>query len=593
VEGATPAVTATGWLQLVVLVAALTALTPLLGGYMSKVYQGEHIALGGVLGPAERLLYRALGVDSRQQQRWTQYARSLLLFSAANWLLLYVILRTQGVQPLDPQGFTHSGPWDLSFNTASSFVSNTSWQYYAGETTLTDFAQMAAITVASFTSMAAGMAVAAALIRGLAGRGTDRLGNFWVDIVRSLLYIVLPLAVLTSLLLVAAGVPQTVSHYLTVHGVTGLTQSVAIGPVASQEAIKLMSGDGGGFFNVNSAHPFENPTGISNLVEMLLMLLVPAAFTATFGRMTHRSRQGWALYAAMLVMFVAGSAAMYAAEAHATPAQRAAGLHTQVRTGSSGGNLEGKEQRFGVAGSALFVASGTASGDGAVNSAVESFSGLGGGLAMANMMTGEVVFGGPGAGLYGMISLVVLAVFVAGLMVGRTPEYLGKQIQAREVKLAILGTLFVPLLVLVGAALAVATPVGRESMTAHGPQGFGESVYAYLSQAQNNGSAMAGYSGFVQPAPGNIGAHGIIYADLAGGIVMLLGRFVPILAMLALAGSLAPRRVAPFGLGTLRTDTPTFVIYLIGFTVIVAVLTFLTSLVLAPFAQALSSHLLA
>src|ERR1035441_1242484 len=310
-------------------------------------------------------------------------------------------------------------------------------------------------------------------------------------------------AVLASILLVATGVPQTLEHYLSAHGPTGLAQTIAIGPVASQEAIKLMSGDGGGFFNANSAHPFENPTGLSNFVEILLMLLIPAAFTATFGRMVGRRRQGWALYAAMLVMFLGGTAVLYAAEAHGTPAQHAAGLHTAVISGSTGGNMEGKEQRFGIAGSALFVSAGTASGDGAVNSGVESYSGLAAGVAMANMMTGEVIFGGPGSGLYGMLLLVVLGVFLAGLMVGRTPEYLGKQIQAREVKLASLGTLFVPLLLLVFAALAIAMPAGRQSMFAHGPQGLAETVYAYLSQAQNNGSAFAGYTGFIQPLAGN------------------------------------------------------------------------------------------
>jgi K+-transporting ATPase ATPase A chain len=585
-------VTVTGWIQIGILVAVLTLLTPLLGGYMARVYQGERIGLAYVLGPLERVLYRIVRVDAEDEQRWVQYAGSLLLFSAASWLALYVILRTQWLHPFNPQGFVHSGPWDLSFNTASSFVSNTSWQYYAGETTLSDFSQMAGITVASFTSMATGMAVAAAVIRGLARRSTDRLGNFWVDLIRSLLYVALPLAAVASIVLVATGVPQTLEHYLSAHGPTGLAQTIAIGPVASQEAIKLLSGDGGGFFNVNSAHPFENPTGVSNLIEMLLMLLVPAAFTATFGRIVGHRRQGWALYAAMLTMFIGGTAVIYAAEAHGTPAQHAAGLRTQVVAGSAGGNMEGKEQRFGPAGSALFVASGTASGDGGVNSGVESYTGLGLSVAMANMMTGEVIFGGPGAGLYGMISLVILAVFVAGLMVGRTPEYLGKQIRAREVKLATIGTLFVPLLVLVAAAIAVAAPVGRESMTAHGPQGLAESVYAYLSQAQNNGSAMAGYAGFIQPVAGNVGSHGIAFADLAGGVVMTFGRFVPILALLALAGSLGPRRVAPAGLGTLRTDTPTFVIFLVGFVAIVAVLTFLTVLALAPFAQALSSRLL-
>jgi len=585
-------VTLAGWIQMIALVAVLTGLTPLVGSYIARVYQGERVVLTGVLAPVERITHRVLRVTAEVEQDWKEYARSLVLFSAASWLILYVILRTQAIHPFNPQGFTHSGPWDLSFNTASSFVSNTSWQYYAGETTLSDFSQMAGITVASFTSMAVGMAAAAAMIRGLARRGTNRLGNFWADLIRTLLYVLIPLAVVASLVLVACGVPQTLEHYLGARGPTGLAQTIAIGPVASQEAIKLMSGDGGGFFNTNSAHPFENPTVVSNFIEIVLMLLVPAAFTATFGRMVGRPRQGWALYAAMLAIFVAGTAVIYVAEAHGTPAQHAAGVHTGVISGSSGGNMEGKEQRFGAAGSAVFVGAGTSTGDGAVNSSIESFTGLGTGVAMANMMTGEVIFGGPGSGLYGMLLLVVLAVFIAGLMVGRTPEYLGKQLQAREIKLATLGVLFVPLLVLVAAALAVATPAGRQSMSTGGPQGLAESVYAYLSQAQNNGSAMAGYSGFVQPVAGNAGAHGITYADLAGGWVMTFGRFVPILAALALAGSLGPRRIAPPGLGTLRTDTPTFVIFLIAFIAIFSVLTFLTVLVLAPFAQALSSQML-
>ena len=471
--------TLTGWIQIVALVAVLTALTPLLGGYTARVYQGDRVALTSILAPVERVAYRVFLVDDSSEQGWKAYARSVVLFSAASWLLLYLVLRTQAIQPFDPQGFTHSGPWDLSFNTASSFVSNTSWQYYAGETTLSDFSQMAGITVASFTSCATGMAVAAAVIRGLGRRGTDRLGNFWVDLTRSLLYVLLPIAALAAILLVATGVPQTLEHYLNAHGPTGLSQTIAIGPVASQEAIKLMSGDGGGFFNTDSAHPFENPTGISNFVEILLMLLIPAAFTATFGRMIGRPRQGWALYAAMLAIFVAGTALIYTAETRGTPAQHAAAANTAVRAGSTGGNMEGKEQRFGIAGSALFVGAGTASGDGGVNSAVESYTGLGAGVAMANMMTGEVIFGGPGSGLYGMLLLVVLAVFIAGLMVGRTPEYLGKQIQAHEIKLASIGVLFVPLLVLAFTAIATATPVGRASMSTRGPQGFAEAAYAY------------------------------------------------------------------------------------------------------------------
>jgi K+-transporting ATPase ATPase A chain len=403
--------TVTGAIQILALVGVLTALTPLLGGYMARVYQGDRVALSALLAPVERIAYRLFRVDGCEEQGWKEYARALLLFSAAGWLVLYLVLRTQGIHPFDPQRFGHSGPWDLSFNTASSFVSNTSWQYYGGETTLSDFSQMAGITVASFTSCATGMAVAAAVIRGLGRRGTDRLGNFWVDLTRSIIYVLMPIAVLASIVLVATGVPQTLEHYLTAHGLTGLAQTVAVGPVASQEAIKLMSGDGGGFFNTNSAHPFENPTAIANMVEILLMLLIPAAFTATFGRMIGRRRQGWALYAAMMVMFLGGTAVMYAAEAHGTPAQHAAGLHTAVISGSAGGNMEGKEQRFGIAGSALFVSAGTASGDGAVNSGVESYTGLGAGVAMANMMTGEVIFGGPGSGLYGMLLLVVLGVF--------------------------------------------------------------------------------------------------------------------------------------------------------------------------------------
>jgi potassium-transporting ATPase potassium-binding subunit len=444
---------------------------------------------------------------------------------------------------------------------------------------------MAGLAVQNFVSAAVGMAVLAALVRGIARRSGETLGNFWADLYRSLVYILLPLAVIVTVVLVWQGVPQTFSGHATAHTLQGAAQTIARGPVASQIAIKQLGTNGGGFYNSNSAVPFENPTGLSNFVEIVLMLLVPAAFTVTFGRMIGRRRQGWALYVAMLVMFLGGTTVIYAAEVHGSPAQHAAGLrHVH--------NMEGKEQRFGTAGSALFVSAGTATGDGAVNSGVESYTGLGAAVAMSNMMTGEVIFGGPGSGLYGMLLLVVLAVFIAGLMVGRTPEFLGKQIQAREVKLASIGSLFVPLLVLIFTALAIAIPAGKRSMSTGGPQGMAETAYAYLSQAQNNGSAFAGYSGFIQPAAGNVGSHGIAFADIAGGWVMMLGRFVPILAVLALAGSLGPRRVAPPSLGTLRTDTPTFVIFLIGFVAVFAVLTFLTVLVLAPFAQALSSHLL-
>jgi K+-transporting ATPase ATPase A chain len=543
---------------------------------MARVYQGQRVALAPLLGPGERLLYRLLGIDPSEQQDWKQYARSMLIFSLFSWLALYLLLRSQSVHPWNPSGFG-AGPWDLSFNTASSFVSNTSWQYYGGETTLSYFSQMAGIAVASFTSAAVGISVAIALIRGIARRESELLGNFWADLVRSLIYVLLPLSVVGGLVLGAGGVIQTLGGPVATGGVMG-AKTLALGPVASQEAIKLLSGDGGGFFNVNSAMPFENPTASTNFVEILLMLLIPAALTYTFGRMVGRRRQGWALFAVMLSVFVVGVGVLYAAEVDGSPAIHAAG--------AEGPNLEGKEQRFEAAGSSLFVAASTAGGDGAVNAALDSFTGLGGAVPMFNIMTGEVVFGGPGSGLYSMLMLVLLAVFLGGLMVGRTPEYLGKKIEAREMKLVIIGTIVLPLLVLSFTALAVATPWGQPSIFNPKPQGFSESLYAYLSQANNNGSAFAGYTGFVQPnAPGNAGSYTITFANLMGGLAMLLGRFVPMLVALALAGSLGAKRVAPAGLGTLRTDTASFAALLIFVVVLIAVLNFFPALMLGPVVQ--------
>jgi K+-transporting ATPase ATPase A chain len=575
-------VTLAGWVQIALLLVVLTAVTPLLGGYMARVFQGHRVVLSPICEPVERVVCRVLRVAADEEQTWKEYARSVLVFSLASWFVLYLVLRTQGAQPFNPQRFA-SGPWDLSLNTATSFVSNTSWQFYAGETTLSYFSQMAGVAVASFTSCAVGMAVAVALIRAFARREAAWIGNFWVDFARSLVYVLLPLSLFAGVFLVSQGVIQSLARYLTVTGPTGLRQTLAMGPVGSQEAIKLISGDGGGFFNANSAHPFENPTGLTDFVEVLLMLLIPAAMTYAFGRMVNRVRQGWALYCAMLVLFVSGVGVLYAAEAHGTPAMRAAGLR--------GANLQDKEQRFGSGGSALFVAAGTASGDGAVNSGLEAFTGLGSAVAMSNIMTGEVIFGGPGSGLFGMLLLVVLGVFIAGLMVGRTPEYLGKRLGTREVKLAVVGTLFVPVLVLVLSGLATSTGAGRASMSTHGPQGFSEALYAYLSQANNNGSAFAGYAGLAQPVAGNVGAHGIAFADIAGSFAMLLGRFVPIIAVLALAGSLAARRPTPAGLGTLRTDTPTFVVFVIAFVITFALLNFLVALFLGPLGQSLSTRL--
>jgi potassium-transporting ATPase potassium-binding subunit len=572
-----------GWVQIALLVAVVAGLTPVVGGYMARVFTGRRVFLSPLIGPCERVLYRVMRVDPDHDQDWKAYACSLLVFSLVSWLALYLVLRTQGLHPFNPEGF-HSGPWDLSFNTSASFVSNTSWQFYGGESTLSYFSQMGGVAVASFTSGAVGIAAAIALIRGLARRDSGLLGSFWADLVRGVLYVLLPISIVAALVLASQGVIQNLAGSLPIEGLGHGTQTLAMGPVASQEAIKLLSGDGGGFFNVNSAMPFENPTGLSNFVEMLLMLLVPAALTYTFGQIVGRRREGWSIFAAMMVLFVVGIVVIYAAEVHGTPAMHAAGAH--------GANLTGKEVRFGAGGSSLFDATGTASGDGAVNSALESLTGLGGAVPMANIMSGEVIFGGPGSGLFGMLLLVVLAVFVAGLMVGRTPEYLGKKIGIREMKLAALGTLVVPAMVLVTTAVALATRLGQRSLFAHGPQGFSETLYAYLSQGNNNGSALAGYTGFIQPdAPGNAGSYGISFADLLGGATMTFGRFVPILFVLALAGSLGSRRSVPRGLGTLRTDNPTFVILLIGFVVLFALLNYLAALCLGPLTEALGGQL--
>jgi potassium-transporting ATPase potassium-binding subunit len=584
-------VSAQGWLQIAVFVVVLTALTPLLGGYMARVYRNERVLLTPMFGPLERLFYRALRVNPEAQQDWKGYAKTTLVFSALSWIALYVILRTQGVNPFNPEGFD-SGTWDLSFNTASSFISNTNWQYYGGETTLSYFSQMAGLAVQNFVSAAVGMAVLAAVIRGFASRGAAQIGNFWQDLTRTLLYILVPLSFVGALVLVSQGVIQSLSGWVTYSTVQGVEQSLALGPAASQIAIKQLGTNGGGFFNVNSAMPFENPTGVSNFVEVLFILLIPAALTATFGRMVGNHRQGWALYAAMLAMLVVGIGATYAAEQNGSPAQKAAEVATVSEDGTTGGNLEGKEQRYGIANSAMWAAITTAASNGSVNSAHDSYTGAGGTVALVNMMTGEVIFGGVGSGLYGMLLFVLLAVFIAGLMVGRTPEYLGKKIEAREVKFVLIGTLYAPLAVLVFTAVAIATKWGAPSIYNPGPQGFSETLYAYTSQGNNNGSAFAGYTGFVQPnAPGNVGAFGITFADLLGGVAMLFARFVPLLAALGVAGSLATKRLTPAGAGTFRTDTPTFAFLLIFVIVIVAALTFFPALLLGPIVQALTDQL--
>ena len=580
-----------GWLQIAIFVAVVVALTPPLGSYMARVYRNERVFLTPVLGGAERLTYRAIGVDPSRGQDWKAYARTLIVFSGLFWLALYLILRTQGIHPLNPQGF-HSGTWDVSFNTASSFVTNTNWQYYGGETTLSDFSQMAGLTVQNFVSAAVGMAVLAALIRGIINRSGSSLGNFWQDTVRGIYYILLPLSIIVALLLLSQGVLQTVGHAVTAKTLEGTDQVLAVGPVASQVAIKQLGTNGGGFFNVNSAMPFENGTAFSNFVELLSILLIPAALTYTYGRMVGSRRQGWAIFAAMLALFLVFVLVIFPAEQHGTVAQHAAGVHTQHIAGSTGGNLEGKEQRNGIAQSGLWSASTTVTSNGSVSSALDSYTALGGAVPMFGLASSEVIFGGVGTGLYSMLLFVILAVFIGGLMVGRTPEYLGKKIEAREIKLASLGVLFTPLAILVTTGLAIATKYGAPSIFNKGPQGFSESLYAYLSQANNNGSAFAGYTGYVQPnAPGNKGAFGISFADVLGGFTMVTARFIPILLVLAVAGSLAGKKVAPAGLGTMRTDNSTFVVLLIGVIVLVGALTFFPALLLGPIVQSLSTQL--
>ncbi len=582
-----------GYLQIAIFVAVLVALVKPVGIYLARVFANERVFLTPVFGPIERLAYKAFRVRPDEDgQDWKQYARSLIVFSLLFWILLYLILRTQGIQPFNPEGF-HSGPWDLSFNTTSSFITNTNWQYYGGETTLTYFAQMAGLAVQNFVSAAVGIAVVAALIRGIVARSGKSIGNFWQDVTRIILYVLLPISIVGALFLASQGVIQNLGDSSAIHTLTGGQQILAQGPVASQEVIKELGTNGGGFFNVNSSYPFENPSGLTNFFEMLLILVIPAALTYTYGRMVGSQRQGWAIFGAMFVLFIAGVVVVYVAEQHGTPAQHAAGLHTHAFSGSTGGNLEGKEQRFGIANSALWTAITTVTSCGAVNAAFESLSGIGGAVPFSNLGFSEVVFGGVGTGLYSMLLYVILAVFIGGLMVGRTPEYLGKKIGAREIKLVSLGVLFTPLAVLLSAGLASATDLGKRSLYAGvNPSGFSETLYAYLSQANNNGSAFAGYTGFLQPnAPGNVEAYGITFANLLGGAVMVTARFAPIIFVLAVAGALAGKKVSPAGLGTMRTDNPTFVFLLIGVVILVGALTFFPAILLGPVSNGLSGRM--
>ena len=570
--------TANGLLQIALFVALLLALVKPLGLYMARVYEGKPIGIDRVLGPVERFFYRLAGVRPDEETGWKTYALGVLLVSAAGVLFLYALQRLQGLLPANPQGFGAVTP-DSSFNTAVSFVTNTNWQGYAGETTMSYLTQMAGLAVQNFLSAATGMAVLAALIRGLARRSAKTIGNFWVDLTRTTLYILLPLSLVFALILVSQGVVQTLSPYQTVallepatgaDGKPVTEQTLAVGPVASQVAIKHLGTNGGGFFNANAAHPFENPTPLTDLLLLLGLTAIPAALCHTYGRMVGDPRQGWAVLAAMLVVLVGFQLFGYQAEAQGNPRFPALGID-QVSTGlNTGGNMEGKEVRFGVARSALFAAATTATSCGAVNAMHDSFTPLGGLVPLFLMQFGETILGGVGSGLYGMLVFVLVAVFLAGLMVGRTPEYLGKKIEAYEIKMAALIILIMPLVVLLLTAMAVVVPSGVQSMANPGAHGFSEVLYAFSSQGNNNGSAFAGLS-----------ANNPFYNAL-GALAMLFARFWLAIPTLAIAGSLAAKKQVPPGPGTLPTHTPLFVAFLIGVVVLVGALTFLPALALGP-----------
>jgi K+-transporting ATPase ATPase A chain len=560
-------VTVNGWLQIGIFSLLVLLLTKPVGLWLFRVFESRARPLPRLLGPVERLLFRVCGVDPEKEQDWKAYAASVMIFSAMGILVTYAILRLQAFLPLDPNGLGVVPP-ALAWNTAVSFTTNTNWQSYAGESTMGNLAQMAGLAWHNFTSAAAGIGVALALARGLTRRGGPggprTLGNFWADLIRATVYVLLPLSLVVALFLVSQGVVQTLVPNLEIQTVEGLKQVIPLGPVASQEAIKMLGTNGGGFFNANSAHPFENPTPLVNLVQMLLIFLVPAGLTFTYGRMARDGRQGWALFAAMAALFLAGTAVTYGAESRHNPAL--AGLGVDQSTG----NLEGKETRFGVASSALFATVTTDASCGAVNAVHDSFTPIGGLVPMVNMQLGEVVFGGVGAGLYGMLVMAILTVFLAGLMVGRTPEYLGKKVEGREMKFAVLYILVFPVAVLVLAGWASVVGYGTSSLNNVGPHGLSEILYAFTSGAANNGSAFAGLNANTP------------FWNVALGVDMLLGRFFMIVPALAIAGAMVAKKSAPPGPGTFPTGGPTFVLLLVSVILIVGALTFFPALSLGP-----------
>lgn len=556
-----------GWTQIVLYCAIVVALAKPLGGYMTRVFAGERTWLTPVFRPLERALYALAGVDETREQHWLTYTAAMLMFHVAGFLVLYGLMRLQDVLPLNPNDMSAVAP-DLAFNTAVSFITNTNWQNYGGESTMSYLVQMLGLTTQNFLSAATGIALAVALIRGFSRASAKTIGNFWVDLTRCTLYVLLPISIVFTLFLVWQGVPQTLSATVEATTLEGAKQSIAIGPVASQIAIKMLGTNGGGFFNTNAAHPFENPTALSNFVQMISIFALGAGLTNVFGRMVGNQCQGWAILAAMGVLFVVGVAAAYWAEAAGNDAFAALGL--------TGGNMEGKEVRFGIAASALFAVITTAASCGAVNAMHDSFTALGGMIPLINMQLGEIIIGGVGAGLYGMLLFVVVAIFVAGLMVGRTPEYVGKKIEAKEVKMAMLAILVLPLMYLGFTAVAVVHPTAVASMANSGPHGFSEVLYAFTSQTANNGSAFGGLTG------------NIPFYNVTGAIAMLVGRFWMIVPAMAIAGSLAAKKSVPASVGTFPTTGGLFVGLLVGVILIIGGLTFFPALALGPIVEHLA-----
>jgi K+-transporting ATPase ATPase A chain len=561
--------TANGILQIAIFCAIIMALAVPVGLYMARLFSGERNFLSPILGPVEAICYRIAGVDPKKEQHWLTYAFAMLLFNFVCFLSLYALLRLQGYLPFNPQGMGAMAP-DLALNTAMSFTTNTNWQNYGGETTLGYFVQMAGLTVHNFVSAATGISIAVALIRGFSRRSAQTIGNFWVDLTRCTLYLLLPISIVVALFLVWQGMPQNLNAYTDATTLEGAHQAIAQGPVASQVVIKMLGTNGGGFFNANAAHPYENPNAISNLVQMVLILSLGAGLTMTFGRMVGNMKQGWALFGVMGLLLLAGAFVAYGSEAGGNPAFTHLGVDQVASTLQAGGNMEGKEVRFGIANSALFATVTTAASCGAINGWHDSMMPLGGLVPLVNMQLGEIIFGGVGSGLYGMLLFAILAVFIAGLMVGRTPEYVGKKIEAREVKMAMLAILILPLSILGFTALASVVPAGLAGPLNAGPHGFSEILYAFSSQTANNGSAFGGLTG------------NTLFYNLTGTVAMLVGRFAMIVPVLAIAGSLAAKKLVPASIGTFPTDNGLFVALLIGVILITGGLTFLPADALGP-----------